>query len=510
MALLGALVGYLAFPPVGFWPLAVVGPALLWAVAARRKPLAASLMGLWYGLGYFLALLYWLVNTITDYGGLPLAISILSYLLLVAYLALYPALAARLMAHAASRGADAALLIAPFAWTGLEWVRARLMSGFGWGDTAQALWRQGWALDLAPRIGASGAALLVHLAASGLAWLLLSLGEKEGRPTLRGLAPSALGILLILTVPLLDDGLNPATEGEKIVIVQGNIDQAHKWEPAQRRETVEIHRRLTLEGVRKLGGADLVVWPETAFPSYFQTPSPLRDLVEETAREAGAPVVFGAPAFENAGGARTHRNSVFAVSGEGELKGRYDKMHLVPFGEYVPLPKLFFFIKRMVYAAGDFTPGERTVLLDPASGALPVGALVCFESIFPDYALEHAVGGARILALVTNDAWFGLTHAPWQHLCYAAWRAAETGLPLVRAANTGVSAFFDRRGRLLEVSTQAVETTLTATIQCPKPGKPLAASIQQLIGPCSIALALAGLFAIFALPARKPATDGSR
>lgn len=505
MAAIGSAVAWFGYPPFGFWPLAIVGPALLWAAAARKSPLSATALGLGYGLGFHFALIYWIVNTIADYGGLHPILAITAYVLLVCYLALYPALCARAVSHVAAKSPTAAVAFAPFAWTGLEWMRARFMSGFGWGDMAQALWKQGWALDLAPRVGAVGAGLFAALVGSAVMWGFLHLKGGE-RPPRRALLPALAGVILVALVPFLPSGLSDVTETRRVALVQGNIDQAVKWAPEFREETVGIHRRLTFEAVKELGGADLVIWPETAFPYYWQERSKLRETVEKTAEEAKAPIVFGSPAFDRAEGRKLHRNSVYAVDAAGRTVGRYDKMHLVPFGEYVPAPKVLFFIKRMVFAAGDFTPGDRAVTLAP--GNLPVGPLVCYESIYSDYAMEHAESGARMLALVTNDAWFGLTSAPWQHLAYAAWRAAETGLPVARAANTGVSAFFDRRGRLVKYGPQAVEATLTATVECPLPAVPLARTVEPLVGPGCLLLALAGFFAILRLPKARRETGG--
>lgn len=506
---LGALTALLGYPPVGIWPLALVGPALLWARATREDPFDASMRGLWYGLGFFTALIYWLVNTLAHYGGLPLPVSVFALFLLVSYLALYPALAARIISLAGRKTVDGALILAPFIWTGLEWIRARLMSGFGWGDIPLAFWNQGFALDLAPRIGADGAGLLLAMAASLIAWLYLRKTNGNEKPGTRSLVPALLGITLIITLPLVPDGLGEKTVPARILIVQGNIEQSLKWDFDNRAQTINTYRRLTLDALKK-EPHDAVLWPETAFPSYYQDPSPFRETVEDLARKAATPIIFGAPAYVTEEGRRKMRNSVYALTPEGKITGRYDKMHLVPFGEYVPLGKLLVFVKRLVYAAGDFTPGEKTVTLGTETGAPRAGPLVCFESIFPDYALEHAQNGAGYLALVTNDAWFGRTSAPWQHLGYAAWRAAETGLPLARAANTGVSAFFDRRGRLITTAPFEKEATLSTVLQCPSGTNPLQASIRPCIGPLSLTLAAAGLFAILRAPGKKRIKENGR
>jgi len=297
--------------------------------------------------------------------------------------------------------------------------------------------------------------------------------------------------------------LRPTDATLRVGVVQGNIDQAQKWDRAYRRVTLDIYERLTLDLVPRQ--PQLVVWPETAVPLNVQDGGPETSRLLALARRAGVWLLFGAPGYERLGGRVEYRNSVFLVTPSGGWAGRYDKVHLVPFGEYVPFGRYLPFLKKMVEGAGDFSPGPG---VRPLSGpGLPtLGPLICFEGIFPGLAARHAEQGARLLVVVTNDAWFGQTPAPYQHLAFAALRAAETGLPLVRAANTGVSAVFDRQGRPLTSTVLGARDAFVAEVELPPPGPTPQASVRPWISPACLALAGLAVFAILRGPRQAPRT----
>jgi apolipoprotein N-acyltransferase len=219
----------------------------------------------------------------------------------------------------------------------------------------------------------------------------------------------------------------------------------------------------------------VVVWPETAVPAFFQRDPQVRPVVLETARQARVDLIFGAPSAENrpqltpGGEPRVVLfNSAYVVSAEGAVKARYDKQHLVPFGEYVPLSGLLFFVNRLADGIGDFEPGRG--MPEVSAGGARVGVLICYEAIFPDLA-RRVAAGASVLVNITNDAWFGRTAAPWQHLAQAVFRAVELKRPLVRAANTGVSAIVDRSGRVETALGLFTRGTLAARIALPRAGE---------------------------------------
>jgi apolipoprotein N-acyltransferase len=237
-------------------------------------------------------------------------------------------------------------------------------------------------------------------------------------------------------------------------VLQGNIDQGVKWSNAWRARTFGIYAQQTRDAVAQ--GARLVVWPETALPGALEAEPSLREDVQDLAREVGAWLVVGGVglSFAPDGEPRAYFDSGFVLAPDGEITDRYDKTHLVPFGEYVPLRGLLGLFVRSVargIAPADVMPGERvrSVRVAPEGGdGFPVGVAVCFELLFPDLVRRFAADGAEMLLGITNDAWYGRTGAPYQFLAITALRSVETGLWTARAANTGISAFIDPSGRV--------------------------------------------------------------
>jgi apolipoprotein N-acyltransferase len=242
----------------------------------------------------------------------------------------------------------------------------------------------------------------------------------------------------------------------RAVIVQGNIDQSLKWDPAYQAKTLETYLRLTRENDEFL--PELIVWPETAVPFFFQDNVELSTEVVSMANESGAAMVFGSPAYKKTPGTINYYNRAYLISPDGRPPQHYDKVHLVPFGEYVPFKKLLSFVNRLVSAAGDFAEGEKIVPLNHEH--LSIGVLICFEAIFPEIARIHTQRGANILVNITNDAWFGNTSAPYQHLAMAVFRAVENRRPLIRSANTGFSAFIGPQGKIIARGDLFCEETL--------------------------------------------------
>ncbi len=241
-----------------------------------------------------------------------------------------------------------------------------------------------------------------------------------------------------------------------VALIQPNIRQDLKWDPSFQEETMNIYEEMTL-ATRPYKPA-LIVWPETATPFFFQNNPVFRPRVEELPRRVGAPLLFGTPAFEDLGGTLKFYNRAYLLSEKGDIIGTYDKIHLVPFVEYVPMRSLFFFVDKLANgAAGDFSRGTTTQPIPTAIG--PVGTLICYEAIFPESARLFARNGAALLVNITNDAWFGTTSAPYQHFSMARLRAIETRLFFIRAANTGITAVVDPTGTC-EVKTDIFTRTV--------------------------------------------------
>jgi apolipoprotein N-acyltransferase len=246
----------------------------------------------------------------------------------------------------------------------------------------------------------------------------------------------------------------------KTAVIQGNIKQGEKWDPKIVQATLETYAKLTRQTLAAANWPDdpdnppLVIWPETAAPFFFNhnpgQSTPLDLLVKDIARENRCYLLFGAPASEERPDGELLYNRAFLLNPKGEVVATYDKSHLVPWGEYVPLQKVFFFIQKMVPQIGDFVEGPVGATLSLPQGK--IGVLICYESIFGYLSRAQVKNGARLLVNITNDAWFGRTSAPYQHMSMAVLRTVENRVALARAANTGISAFINGDGRILWTS----------------------------------------------------------
>jgi apolipoprotein N-acyltransferase len=247
----------------------------------------------------------------------------------------------------------------------------------------------------------------------------------------------------------------------KVALAQGNIPQDIKWNPAFAEQTVAVYERLSRGA--GVGGVDLLVWPESAAPFYFQADARYTPRIMALASELKSAILFGSPATEEVRGTTRYLNSAFLLAPDGKVVGRSDKTHLVPFGEYVPLARLLPFVTKIVAGVGDFSPGPALVSLDTGKGR--IGVLICFEAIFPELSRAYVREGSRLLVNITNDAWFGRSSAPYQHLSMTVFRAVENRVPLVRAANTGISAIIDSRGHIRRMTSLFTETLLTGEVK---------------------------------------------
>ncbi|MBW1690976.1 MAG: apolipoprotein N-acyltransferase [Deltaproteobacteria bacterium] len=372
-----------------------------------QPPLNAFKLGLFCGLCHYATLLYWIVVALSRYGDIPLIPSIAVLVLLVVYLALYPAFFALLFSMI--RFFRLSSLLGAGIWISLEYARAHLLSGFPW-------------------------CLLGY------------------RRVFLAAETAIIGIMVGVTLVYGYSSLRQKSEGSgdralRAAIVQGNIDQSMKWDEDFQYQTVSIYHALSLESAPFR--PHIILWPETAVPFFFQDSAHLCQFVYRAARVTGSIILFGSPAYEKRGDSISYYNRVYLLQGDGDYD-YYDKVHLLPFGEYVPLKRFLPFVHRIVPAAGDFAPGRRLKPL--TSGELRIGPLICYEAIFPELSREHALQGSQLLVNVTNDAWFGRTSAPYQHLSMAVLRCVETHLPMARAANTGVSAFILGNGKIVKQS----------------------------------------------------------
>lgn len=460
--LLAALSGVLlalSFPKPALSPLAWFAFVPLLTAAAVVPPKAAFRLGFAAGFAAYAGLLYWLNIVMTTYGKLPFAASCALYLALAAYLALYPGLVMWLARRCELRRISP-LLAFPVLWVAGELIRSYLLTGFPWANLGYSQYRTLPLIQISDLTGVYGVSFLVAFANVVLYRIWISMRRKKRYPVIELLLLLAL---LAGTVGYGLDALNRVEKGpvQRVLMVQGNIPQDVKWDPAFQESTVAAYERLTRKGCRSEG--TLVVWPESALPFYLQGEPRYAERVKSLAAELKSCLVTGSPAFEKDGEFVRYLNSAFLISPAGAVVGRSDKLHLVPFGEYVPLASLFPFVNKMVAGIGDFSPGKGAVPLQTTTGK--IGVLVCFEGIFPEVARAYVRQGAGMLVNITNDAWFGRSSAPYQHLSMTVFRAVENRVPLVRAANTGISAVIDTKGHIRGMTPLFEEATLSAEVR---------------------------------------------
>jgi apolipoprotein N-acyltransferase len=357
-------------------------------------------------------------------------------------------------------GAAAFRPLGPFAlaalWTALEHGRSFLLTGFPWATLGYAQHQNELLLGLAPWAGVYGIGFVNALA--GFAVLEWALRREPGRSARRAFAGLAAVLALHAAGALGREAEEPSAGTLRVAVLQGNIDQGVKWSHEWAERTVVIYEELTREAAAR--GARLVAWPETALPGAPDGDAALEARVAALARETGVALVVGAVGlrFDDAGELAAFYDSALVYDSRGARLDRYDKSHLVPFGEYLPFRALFGrFIRAVATGAArsDVSAGEGPRSLpvpDPETGepVVTLGVPICYELLFPDLVRRFAGGGAQLLVAITNDAWYGHTGAPHQFLAITALRSAEAGLWTARAANTGVSALIDGRGRVRE------------------------------------------------------------
>jgi apolipoprotein N-acyltransferase len=258
---------------------------------------------------------------------------------------------------------------------------------------------------------------------------------------------AVLGVAVWGSLRLGRNDLTREGEAIRVGLVQGNVRQADKWDEAKSAGIFAEYLRMTREAIGL--GADLVLWPESSTPFYFEENRPGADQVRRLAREALVSILLGSDQMERGVPAKYY-NSAFLVRPDGSVGGIYRKMHLVPFGEYVPLKRLLFFAAPLVEAVSDFSAGDSVVLL-PVNDHL-LSTSICYEIVYPDLVRRSVRAGSELLTTITNDAWFGRTSAPDQHFAQASMRAIENGRYLIRSANTGISGIVDPYGRVLEAT----------------------------------------------------------
>lgn len=440
----------LAFAPFDYFFVAPLSLAVLFFLWRNTDPGRAFMLGLIYGLASFLGGTYWTYISVRGFGGAPLPLALAATLGLVFVLALFVALAG--WATARSRPNSRR-----FAWLGtmpaffvlFEWLRGWIFTGFGWLSLGYSQ-TDTWLMSYAPVFGLHGMSYMVALSAGGLA--LLVLGERGERKL------ASIALVVVWTGGWLLDGRQfsePKGSLVSVALVQGSVPQDLKWQPEQFPATLRLYRDLTEES----NGRQIIVWPEVAIPTVYENVTAYLDEIRAATAAEGSTVVLGILKRDETSGAA--QNAVVALTDEPQF---YIKRHLVPFGEYFPVPgfaRNWLRLLNLPYT--DVARGEDGQALLEIEGER-IAVTICYEDVF---GIEQIgmLPEATLLINVSNDAWFGDSLAPHQHLQISRVRAAEAGRYLLRSTNTGVTAVIDPRGRVVSEAAQFVPEVVADTVQ---------------------------------------------
>ncbi len=443
----------LAFAPFHFSPGTALFVLPLLFVCLTVSPRDAGGHAFWYGFGLFLSGTYWIYISVVVFGGAPVWIALLLMLGLTVIMSLWLFAAGWLISRLTHGEPILLLIVVPAAWVLVEWLRGWVLTGFPWLAFGYAHVDSPLG-GLAPVLGIYGISFAVMVSASAILSTILC----RGRQRIVALAMVFLPWLLGASLQLIDwteaDG-----DSVRVTILQAGVSQDQKWLPENRQPTLDYYR----DSTRIATDSDIVVWPEVAVPSLSSYEQGFIAQLQSDARENGQTILFGILEDEQVRGERLIYNSVILV--DGGARQSYRKRHLVPFGEYFPVPDRVRDLLRMLSLPhSDITKGDDQQPLLGSIGGPRLAVQICYEDAYGAEQL-YALPEAGILINVSNDAWFGDSIAPHQHLQIARMRSLEFGRPAVRATNTGISAFIDHRGELLQTGPQFEETSMTAEVQ---------------------------------------------
>ncbi len=449
LALLSGILLALSFPQYGHPVLAWVALAPLivalfelhhsWPAFRRGR---AVLLGFVSGLAYFGGTVYWTGTVVSQFGGLSAPVGIVVAALLAAYLALFPALFTLCLGWLGAKYGRRAILLAPAVWVSTELARTYFWSGFPWLLLGYSQTTVLPVAQFASIVGVFGMSALVAMVSTSLAYFAVS--RTRGSIITVGATAAALVAIAVWGAKRLEKN-ELVTQGRpvRVALIQGNIPQDQKWDERQADNIRNTYLTLTREAAAK--GAQLVLWPESSTPLPYMDDKAGGERIRAVVRETGIELLLGSDDINHQ--TKSYYNAAFLVRKDGTVAGVYQKMHLVPFGEFVPLQQLLFFVGPLVEQVGGFTPGPEMVVLPTSHG--PISTAICYEIVFPRLVGESVARGSQLLTTITNDAWYGHSSAPYQHFLQAQMRSIEQGRYLARAANTGITGFVDPYGRVL-------------------------------------------------------------
>ncbi|MEW6162486.1 MAG: apolipoprotein N-acyltransferase [Nitrospirota bacterium] len=467
-AFISGLLLVLCYPTIDLFLLAWIALVPFLLSLYNKKPKQAFQAGLLLGIPYFFGTQYWIYHSINHYGSIPFIVSIAIVFLLCLYLSLYTGLFALLFSMNIKASRFPTLFFAPSLWVALEFLRSYLFTGFPWSSIGYTQYKFLSIIQIADVTGIYGVSFLIVAVNNAVAEIFLIRRCVREMP-LFPLSRTVIGlsILLFFVITTFIYGhwrLSRERPGEDLraSLIQGNIEQDKKWEPTYQDAVIETYKKLSTEAASS--SPAIIVWPETSVPFYFNSDKRYTEQLINFQRGLNAYLLFGGVlAKGKEEGRHLLSNSAVLLDKAGKVSYIYDKIHLVPFGEYVPLKKVFFFMDKLVVGIGDYIQGDYYFRAETPSGGF--ATLICYEIIFPGLVRKFYLKGGNFIVNITNDAWFGKTTGPCQHFSMAVFRAVENRKPLIRAANTGISGFIDSNGRILSKTNLFQQAILTEDIK---------------------------------------------
>ncbi len=471
--ILAVLSGFLltgSFPKFGIYWFAWFALVPLLVSLRNLSPRNSFFLGLLTGFVHYCTLLYWLIYAMNWYGNLPVYLSLFVLFVFSLILAFFPATFSLGLTRFSS-GSLIFIFFIPLLWVSLEYIRSFLFSGFPWELIGYSQYKQLHLIQISDIFGVYGVSFAVVFANAFIFLLILKFtGLKWQDQTVNKTEAALLFLAFVLIAGFIwfygksrikfIDELASASPKVSVSIVQGNISQSIKWDPAFQVSTTKKYINLSLS--TKADKPDLIVWPETSAPFYFLYNEILSKMVLQAACDTGSDFLVGSPYFIRENKIINYYNSAYLIGSGGNVLDRYDKTHLVPFGEYVPLKKWFPFFGKIVSHVGDFKEGKKGHTINWRNYKL--GVQICYEIIFPSLSRKMVENNASLLLNITNDAWYGMSSAPYQHFSMAVFRAVENRRSLVRSANTGISGFVDPVGRIIASTPLFEEKIMTRLV----------------------------------------------
>ncbi|MFI5304950.1 MAG: apolipoprotein N-acyltransferase [Nitrospiria bacterium] len=468
--LLAVLTGFLlvlSFPKWDMEEFAWVAFIPLFFAIENKNPLQAFYLGWVSGLIFFFGSLNWIISTIVTYGHISWLTGLLAFLLMIFILASYPGIFSWGIRFCSNTIPIPKAILNPILWTGLEFLRGHFFIPFPWDSLGYSQYRHLWLIqfaDLTSVYGISFLIILINTVIFEVIFIFFYHGKLEKFPFVFSWVPIIAAFFLLIAILAYGKiRLVLPNNGKtvKVSVIQGNIDQNKKWDERYRNETLSNYETLSRKAAEN--HPDVILWPETSVPFLFEREREYRESLCQFVKSLHIPLLFGSPALDKTPSGNEWFNSAYLINSDGILVDRYDKINLVPFGEYIPFQSILFFVNKLTEGIGDFKGGNRpTVFALPEH---PFGTLICFEVIFPELFRKFVNQGAVFMTTITNDAWFGDTSAPYQHLSMVVFRAVENRTPIARAANTGISGFIDSRGNVLATTSLFVPDQITVDLK---------------------------------------------